>query len=72
MEITAHSTGIMIWQTMIFLHIILFLISLIDIVKSEFIKNDKLIWFISIIIVPLLGPILYLIIGKKQKIKKVN
>lgn len=55
-----------------FLHIILFLISLIDIVKSEFIKNDKLIWFISIIIVPLLGPILYLIIGKKQKIKKVN
>jgi membrane protein YdbS with pleckstrin-like domain len=72
MEITAHSTGIMLWQTMIFLHIILFLISLIDIVKSEFIKNDKLIWFISIIIVPLLGPILYLIIGKKQKIKKVN
>jgi membrane protein YdbS with pleckstrin-like domain len=72
MEITAHSTGIMLWQTMIFLHIILFLISLIDIVKSEFIKNDKLICFISIIIVPLLGPILYLIIGKKQKIKKVN
>ncbi len=68
MEITAIESSIVVWQTIIMLHTVLFLISLIDILRNKFEKNNKLIWFVSIIIVPLLGPILYFLIGRKQKV----
>ncbi|KRG29047.1 PLD nuclease N-terminal domain-containing protein [Salegentibacter mishustinae] len=68
MEITAIESSIVVWQTIILLHTVLFLISLVDILRNKFEKNNKLIWFVSIIIVPLLGPILYFLIGRKQKV----
>ncbi len=43
---------------------------LIDILKSEFVNSiNKLIWLIAVIFLPLIGVILYLFVGKKQKIK---
>jgi phosphotransferase system glucose/maltose/N-acetylglucosamine-specific IIC component len=49
----------------------LYLYSLIDILKSEFTNSiDKLVWLIAVIFLPILGIVLYLIIGRKQKIKK--
>ncbi len=48
----------------------LFIIALIDVLKHEFPGNDKLIWILVIIFFPLVGSILYLIIGKKARIKK--
>jgi len=48
---------------------ILFIIALIDILKSEFQGNDKLIWILLIIFLPLIGPILYFLIGRKKKIQ---
>lgn len=48
----------------------LFIIALIDVLKHEFPGNDKLIWILVIIFFPLIGSILYLIIGKKARIKK--
>lgn len=43
---------------------------LIDILKSEFTNSiNKLIWLIAVIFLPLIGVILYLFVGKKQKIK---
>ena len=68
MEITAIESSIVVWQTIILLHTVLFLISLVDILRNKFEKNNMLIWFVSIIIVPLLGPILYFLIGRKQKV----
>ena len=68
MEITSIESSIVVWQTIILLHTVLFLISLVDILRNKFEKNNKLIWFVSIIIVPLLGPILYFLIGRKQKV----
>ena len=68
MEITAIESSIVVWQTIILLHTVLFLISLVDILRNKFEKNNKLIWFVSIIMVPLLGPILYFLIGRKQKV----
>jgi len=46
---------------------VLWIIALIDILKSEFEGNNKIIWIILTVFIPLIGSILYLIIGRKQK-----
>lgn len=48
---------------------IIWLIALIDCLKSEFKGNQKLIWILVIILVPFLGSILYLIMGRSDKVK---
>jgi Phospholipase_D-nuclease N-terminal len=48
----------------------LFLISAIDILRSRFVSDvEKLIWIVVVIFVPIIGPIFYLLIGRKQKVK---
>ena len=49
-----------------FLGIIATIIALIDISKSKFSGNDKIVW-ILVVLTGLLGAILYFTIGKKQK-----
>ena len=49
--------------------IVLPIIALIDILRNQFKGNDKLIWVIVIVFIPLIGSILYLAIGKNQKIR---
>jgi len=49
--------------------IILPLLALIDIMRSDFESNDKLIWIIVVLLLPLLGSILYFIIGVNKKKK---
>jgi uncharacterized membrane protein YhaH (DUF805 family) len=44
--------------------------ALIDVLKSEFKDNNKLIWLLTVILVPFIGAIVYFAIGKKQKITK--
>ena len=41
-----------------------------DILKNNFKKNYKLIWIIVVVMIPILGAILYFMIGRKQKIIK--
>jgi hypothetical protein len=47
---------------------ILWFWALIDCVKREFKGNDKLIWVLIIIFLPMIGSILYLAIGRKNRI----
>jgi hypothetical protein len=48
----------------------LFLISVVDILRFRFVSDvEKLIWIVVVIFVPIIGPILYLFIGRKQKVK---
>jgi hypothetical protein len=58
----------LIYLAVVGLSIILWLSCLIDIIKSEFQGNNKIIWLLVVIFVPLLGMILYYIFGRKQKI----
>jgi hypothetical protein len=51
---------------------IFWLYCLVDIIKSEFQGNNKIIWLLVVIFVPLLGMILYYSFGKKQKITSYN
>jgi hypothetical protein len=50
------------------LQLILWGWALIDILKSEFTGDNKVIWLLVVIFVPLLGMIAYYFIGTKQKI----
>jgi len=58
-------------ETYIILLTILFPIwALIDILKSKFDENNKLIWVLAVIFTNIVGATLYFFIGKKQKIKE--
>ena len=43
-------------------------IALIDILKSEFNWNDKIVWILVVFFFNLIGVILYITIGRKQKL----
>ncbi len=46
---------------------ILFLWALIDVIRRQFPNpNDKILWILLVILIGWLGPILYLIIGRKK------
>lgn len=56
---------------LILVFILFFLFAAVDILKSQFASDiEKLIWILVVILAPIIGPILYLVIGRKQKIKK--
>jgi len=61
-----------IWQIIIILlafgGIILTIMALIDILKSEFEGNNKIVWVLVVLFFNLIGSILYFTIGKDQKI----
>lgn len=47
---------------------VFWIIALIDILKSDFRDtNDKIIWALVVIFLPVIGSILYFLIGKSQK-----
>lgn len=49
---------------------VLWLWALIDLLRSDFKDSiNKLIWLILIVFLPVLGAILYLLIGRGQKVK---
>lgn len=55
------------------LPVILIIWAIIDLVTSQFTDStNKLIWAIIILFMPFIGAILYLIIGRKQKINSTN
>jgi ATP-dependent Zn protease len=50
--------------------LILFLITAIDVLKNKFESSiDKLIW-VFVLLLPVIGPLLYIYIGRKQKLAK--
>ena len=50
-------------------HFILWLIATIRILASKFVGNYKIIWLLVVLVVPVVGPVAYFAMGKKQKIK---
>ena len=61
--------GLFIWQGLILLSIGLWIYCLIDILRNKFTQNDKIIWVLVVIFIPIIGSLLYLFIGKNQKLK---
>lgn len=63
-----------IWQLLLivifFMTLLLMILALIDILKSEFTGNNKIIWVILVLFTGFFGALLYFFIGRKQKIKE--
>jgi uncharacterized BrkB/YihY/UPF0761 family membrane protein len=61
------------WQIIIiltaFLGIIPTIIALVDILKSKFNGNDKIVWVLVVLFLNLIGAILYFAIGRNQRVK---
>lgn len=61
------------WEIILILLVMFFFVlliwPLIDCLKSDFKNNHKLIWVFLILFLPILGAILYLTIGRNQKVK---
>jgi len=47
-----------------------FILAFIDILRSDFGGNNKIVWLLAVIFVPFLGPIAYFVVGRKQRIAK--
>jgi hypothetical protein len=60
-----YELAVLIFLLLIFLP---FIIAFIDILKSDFSGNNKIVWLLAVIFVPFIGAVVYLIIGRKQKI----
>lgn len=59
------------WQMIIIIFgLLLPIIALIDILRSEFKGNEKVIWVLFVLFLSLIGTLIYFIIGTKQKIRR--
>lgn len=55
---------------LILLVLVLPIVALVDIVRSNFKgDNDKILWAVVVILAPFIGTILYFLIGRKQKVR---
>ncbi len=47
---------------------ILWLWALIDVLKNEFNGSNKIVWLLTVVLLPVVGFVLYFIIGRTQKV----
>jgi membrane protein YqaA with SNARE-associated domain len=65
------------WQIILilitlFLGIIPTIVALVDIVRNEFTRNNKIVWLLVVLLGNFLGALLYFIIGRTQKLSAPN
>lgn len=44
--------------------------ALVDILTNEFTGNNKILWVLVVILIPLIGLLAYFFVGRKQKLHK--
>ena len=63
------------WQLFLLLIILCFvlfpIVALISILRNEFKGNEKLIWVLVVLLLPIIGSILYFVIGR-PKVKRIS
>jgi len=58
-------------QIVIILLVLLFpVVALVSALQNDFPGNEKLIWILVIIFIPILGSILYFLIGRNKRLQK--
>jgi len=72
MELLLPEMGLLFWTVFSILIIVLPIVALFSLLKSTFKDStSKLIWVLVILLVPVIGPIFYFIIGRRQRVKIV-
>jgi hypothetical protein len=72
MELLSPGAGLLFWTLFTLLLIGLPILALLSLVQSNFKdKMVKLIWVVVIIFLPVAGPTLYFLLGRKQRIKLI-
>lgn len=70
MDLLLPEMSLLIWTVVLPLFFLLPVIALFNILRYSFRDNSiKLIWVLVILLVPVIGPLFYFLIGRKQKIK---
>jgi hypothetical protein len=67
-KLVEYSWSLFVWQMLILATLILWIYCLVDLYKSNFEGSEKLIWSLLVIFLPMIGSILYLLIGTKKKL----
>jgi len=67
MNYLSASFGLVFWQIMVFSFWLFMIFAIIDIVRSKYKGNNKLIWVLVTIFVPF-GGLIYFIFGRKNKV----
>ncbi|WP_163102715.1 PLD nuclease N-terminal domain-containing protein [Peribacillus alkalitolerans] len=60
------SINFLIIAPILLLQLILMIIALVDLIKIDQTKGPKALWAVLILVTGIIGPILYLIIGRRQ------
>lgn len=61
-------SGIMLMTMILCIPAYLWAVAIVDVLRNEFTGSNKIIWLIVTILVPVIGTVLYAIIGRKQKV----
>lgn len=67
MDIISPGYGLLIWTIFLVSYFVISLVALFDLLRLKLLNANKLIWLVIIIFAPIIGSILYFIIGKKYK-----
>lgn len=76
MEFVTPEFGMIFWTILFVVSMLFPILSLISILRNRFKDNDKLIWILVVLFMPLIGSILYFVMGrpsnKRNKIRNSN
>ena len=53
---------------LIVIELVLVVIALVDLIKRPQVRGNKLVWVLIIVFVEIIGPILYLALGRKERV----
>ncbi|MBJ2173141.1 PLDc_N domain-containing protein [Aureibaculum sp. A20] len=69
MELHVFDWKLVFWQLFVLISFAFWFFAIFDILKSSFKKNDKIVWILVVLFLPILGTIFYFIVGRNQKLE---
>ncbi len=70
MDLVSSELGLIFWIVAIGFAIILPILALISVVSNQFRNNEKLIWVLVVLFAPVIGSIIYFIVGRPKRIRQ--
>ncbi|PQJ75518.1 PLDc N-terminal domain-containing protein [Polaribacter gangjinensis] len=60
------SYSLVFWNAILLISIVFWIYALLNLLKSKLEKDDKIIWLLVILFIPIIGSLYYVFIGKKE------